>query len=184
MEDSEIIALYWDRDENAITQTDVKYNKYCNTISYRIVSTHEDAEECVNETWLRTWNAIPPQRPNVLPPFLAKIVRNLSVDCLRRREAERRGGNVYHLALDELAECASKESIEDTIDANGLAEAVNRFLRTLSRRDCGLFLDRYFYLRSTEELAGKWKISPNNAGVILHRTRQKLANALREEGLL
>lgn len=104
MEDSEIVALYWDRDETAISQTDAKYNKYCNTISYRIVSTHEDAEECVNETWLRTWNAIPPQRPQVLPPFLAKIVRNLSIDCLRRREAERRGGSVYHVALEELAE--------------------------------------------------------------------------------
>lgn len=184
MEDSEIIALYWERNEAAIEQTDAKYNKYCNSISYHIVSSHEDAEECVSETWLRTWNAIPPQRPQVLPPFLAKIVRNLSIDCLRRREADRRGGGVYALALDELAECASPHGTEDEVNARELAEAVNRFLHTLSRRDCGIFLDRYFYLHSTAELAGKWKISPDHVGVILHRTRKKLADALREEGLL
>lgn len=184
MEDQEIITLYWNRDESAIAQTDAKYGGYCNTISYNIVASHEDAEECVSETWMRTWNAIPPQKPQVLPPFLAKIVRNLSIDCLRRRKADRRGGGVYDAALEELAECAAPGSTEDEVSAHELAEAVNRFLHTLSRRDCGLFLDRYFYLRSTAQMADKWKISYDHVGVILHRTRAKLAQALREEGLL
>ena len=179
MEDEQIISLYWERDERASLETSQKYGGYCHTIYYNIVASAEDAEECVNETWLRTWNSVPPSRPVVLPPFLARIVRNLSIDRVRRSHAARRSG--YTLALDELSECtASEANVEAEFDARELASAVNRFLHRLPERECGLFLERYFYMRSVEEDAQKWSVSANYAAVLLHRTRKKLHTYLKK----
>lgn len=183
MEDQQIIELYWNRNEAAITETSNKYGHYCTTISYRIVESIEDAEECVNEMLLRVWNRIPPTRPSVFPPFLAKIVRHISIDTFRRKNADRRGGGVYPLALEEIRECCG-ESAEDRCSAKELAEAVNAFLRGLPDRERGLFIDRYFYFRSVEDAAKHRGVAAKHASVILFRTRKKLHDYLEKEGLL
>ncbi len=184
MEDSKIVALYWDRNEEAITASEDKYGAYCSTISYNITASLEDAEECVNETWLRAWNVIPPDKPVRLTAFFGKIVRNLSLDCLRRKNALHRGGGNVCLALDELAECIpAQQNVEQTVLAGELANTINRFLKTLPERERKLFLRRYFYLEPMELAAKNLQISAKHAAVILYRVRTKLAQRLREEGL-
>ena len=110
MDDNQIIELYWQRSENAITETDRKYGAYCNTVAYNILQNKEDAEECVNDTWLGAWDAIPPNRPSILRAFLAKITRNLSVNRLEKRLAEKRGGGAEFVVLDELEECIGAQT--------------------------------------------------------------------------
>lgn len=185
MEDARIVALYWDRNEEAITASEDKYGAYCSTISYNITASLEDAEECVNETWLRAWNVIPPDRPVRLTAFFGKIVRNLSLDCLRRKNALRRGGGNVCLALDELEECIPAEhNVEQTVLTGELAKTISRFLKTLTERERKLFLRRYFYLEPMELAARHMKLTPKHASVILYRVRAKLAQELREEGYI
>ena len=135
MEDAEIVALYWDRNEAAIAASEDKYGAYCNTISYNITASLEDSEECVNETWLRAWNIIPPDRPLRLTAFFGKIVRNLSLDRLRRKNAMRRGGGNVCLALEELEECIPAEhDVEQQVLVGELAQLINEFLKKLPVR--------------------------------------------------
>ncbi len=183
MEDAKIVALYWDRNEEAIAASEDKYGAYCNTISYNITASLEDSEECVNETWLRAWNIIPPDRPLRLTAFFGKIVRNLSLDRLRRKNALRRGGGNVCLALEELEECIPAEhDVEQQMLVGELAQMINRFLKELPERDRKLFLRRYFYLEPVELAAKQLRISAKHAAVILYRVREKLAQRLREEG--
>ena len=120
MEDGQIIDLYWQRNTDAITETDIKYGAYCFTIAHNILNSREDSEECVNDTWLRAWNAMPPRKPDRLQMFLAKITRNLSFNRYNARTADKRGGGEIVLVLDELAECLASES--DTESAYRLKE--------------------------------------------------------------
>ncbi len=183
MDDAKIVSLYWDRDEAAIAASEDKYGAYCSTISYNITASLEDAEECVNETWLRAWNVIPPNKPVRLTAFFGKIVRNLSLDRLRRKNALRRGGSNVCLALEELQECIPAEhNVEQTVLTNELANTISRFLKTLPERESKLFLRRYFYLQPMELAAKELKLSAKHAAVILYRVRAKLAQELREEG--
>ncbi len=183
MEDAKIVALYWDRDETAIAASEDKYGAYCNTISYNITASLEDSEECVNETWLRAWNIIPPDRPLRLTAFFGKIVRNLSLDRLRRKNALRRGGGNVCLALEELEECIPAEhDVEQQVLVGELAQTVNEFLKKLPERERKLFLRRYFCLEPVELAAKQLQISAKHAAVILYRVRAKLAQRLREEG--
>ena len=132
MEDDKIIALYWARKEEAISETDRKYGSYCRSISFRILNDKEDSEECVNDTWLHTWNAIPPGKPEFLAGFLGKIVRNLSISKYRAGHAQKRGSGETQALLDELEECIpSGKSVEDEIEGRETAAAINRFLETL-----------------------------------------------------
>lgn len=145
MEDSAIIGLYWERNEQAIQETDVKYGPYCHTIAYNILENQEDSEECVNDTWLRAWNSMPPQRPNYLRLFLGKITRNLSLDVWKNKQAGKRGGGELALALDELTECvADTKDVEGALQAKELAETIERFLHTLPKRDRELFFAALF----------------------------------------
>ncbi|MBE6985643.1 MAG: sigma-70 family RNA polymerase sigma factor [Ruminococcaceae bacterium] len=185
MEDRRIVELYWLRSEEAITASERKYGAYCNTISYNITYSHEDAEECVNETWIRSWNTMPPQKPMRLMAFFGKIVRNCSLDLFRRKTALQRGGGSVPLALEELSEClASEQDVEKQVESRQLSESLNRFLHDLPQRDCNLFLRRYFYMDSVETAAKRYHITAKNAAVILHRVRKKLAEYLQKEGLL
>ena len=132
MEDSAIIDLYWAREERALSETDAKYGGYCRSIAHNILKNREDSEECVSDTWLHAWNAMPPQRPSILSSFLGRITRNLSFDRCRRQNAEKRGGGSLPLALDELSECVPAPGrVEQALEARELAEAIDRFLRTL-----------------------------------------------------
>ena len=144
MEDREIVNLYWERNSNAIKETASKYGGYCKAIAKNILGNNEDAEECVNDTYLNTWNSIPPNRPNVLSTYLGKITRNLSFDRFRQRHADKRGGGEIELVLDELGECVSgADSVEQKVEKKELIRAINSFLDTLSQEKCNIFLCRY-----------------------------------------
>lgn len=184
MQDEAIVSLYWNRDECAIAQTDEKYHIYCHTIADRILHSKDDAEECVNDTWMRAWNSIPPHRPSNLRLFLGRITRNLSLDRYRRLHADKRGGGEMTVLLEELEECAtSRDTVFEEIRKKELAEKLNHFLRALTLRDRTIFLKRYFYAMSVGEIARQLGMSENNVSKILSRTRDKLKLYLGEEGI-
>ena len=184
MDDTQIIDLYFARDEQAIVQTDCKYGGYCRAIAMRILASTQDAEECVSDTWLHAWNAMPPQRPTILSSFLGRITRNLSFDRRRSQNAQRRGGGSLTLALDELSECVpSAVLVEHALEEKELAALIDRFLRTLPARECDLFLRRYWYVDSIDEIARRYAMKPNSVKSLLFRTRAKLREALRKEGI-
>ena len=133
MEDFEIVEMYWDRNENAITQTDRKYGKYCRKIAYSILFDREDTEECVNDTWLQTWNSIPPHRPERLSTYLGKICRNISINLFEKLSADKRGGTETDACLDEMAEVVGQSSdVEEQLDLSVLTDVINGFLNTMS----------------------------------------------------
>ncbi len=184
MDDTKIIDLYFARDERAIDETDRKYGPYCRAIAMRILCNTQDSEECVSDTWLRAWHAMPPQRPSILSSFLGRITRNLSFDRRRNQTAQRRGGGSLTLALDELSECVpSAVLVEHALEEKELASLIDRFLRTLPERECSIFLRRYWYVDSIEEIAARYALKPNTVKSILFRTREKLRTVLREEGV-
>ena len=185
MEDSRIIELYWQRSENAITETDKKYGAYCNTVAFNILQNKEDAEECVNDTWLGTWDTIPPNRPTILRAFLAKITRNLSIKRLEKKLAEKRGGSTECIVLDELEECIGDQTdVERIVESHELEELIRRFVRKLPERDGNLFVRRYFFSDSVASIAERYRISENHVMVILSRTRKKLKKELIKEGFI
>ena len=185
MEDEKIIDLYWHRDERAIQETDLKYGRYCRTVIGRILPSAEDAEECLNDTWLHTWNAIPPTWPTVLRLFLAKIARSLAFNRYEANTARKRGGGEIDAVLDELAECvAAPGSVEDEILAKDLGRILDAYMRTLPEREAGIFLRRYFYTEPVAEIARRYGLSENNCMVILSRTRGKIRKYLKKEGLI
>lgn len=183
MEDSKIVELYLEKNENAIRETDSKYGAYCFTIADNILHDREDSEECVNDTWLKTWNSIPPHKPTRLRMFLAKITRNLSFNRFNSRTAAKRGGGEIVLVLDELAECIACESdITSEYEARELGQCVRRFVRSLPEREGNIFVRRYFFTEAISEIADRYDLSENNVAVILSRTRKKLKNDLIREG--
>ncbi len=185
MQDEDIIALYWNRDEKAIRESQRAYGTYCAALAFRVLASREDAEECVSDTWLRAWNAIPPQKPARLRQFFGKITRNLAFNRSREAAAEKRGGGEMPLVLDELAEIAADSgSPEDEVLAAELGEAVNRFLYTLSRRDRSIFVRRYYAVESVGEIAKRFAMRPGSVSVVLTRVRQKLRSYLKQEGYL
>ena len=183
MEDSRIINLYWQRNPDAIAETNDKYGDYCFNVADNILKNHEDAEECVNDTWLRAWNTIPPQRPAKLKLFLAKITRNLAFDLYRTKSAEKRGQGEIDLVMDELSECIpSKYSVCAEYEGRELAECIRNFAKTLPVRDCNILIRRYFYAEAVSDIAKKYGMKENNVTVILHRSRKKLKEYLVKEG--
>ncbi len=185
MEDSTIIELYWQKNADAISETANKYGAYCFTIAENILHSVEDSEECVNDTWLHTWNAIPPQKPNVFRMFLAKITRNLSFNRFNARNAEKRGGSEITFVLDELGECVSDGSdVEAAYEAMELEQCICHFVRTLQERDRNVFVRRYFFTEPIPVIAKRYGLTVNNTTVILSRTRKKLKLKLMKEGYL
>jgi len=183
MDDRNIIELYWQRSEEAIRESDRKYGAYCHVIAHNILESREDSEECVNDTWLRAWNAMPPQRPDRLAAFFGKITRRLAIDRFRERRAQRRGGGQAELAIDELNECvASHSDTEAEFSRLELEKALSCFLRSLPRRDCDIFLRRYFFVSDTGAIAAEYGMKESNVLLILSRTRGKLKTFLRKEG--
>ena len=183
MEDTAIIDLYWKRDEQAIVETDQKYGKYCHTVAYNVLNDVEDSRECVNDTWLRAWNSMPPKRSSVLRAFLAKITRNLAFDRYRARSAAKRGSGAMEAVLDELAECADMSgnwNAEEACMAAELKEAINRFAEQLPARECDLFVRRYFFAEEIPAIARRYQMTENNVTVSLSRIRKKLRKYLKE----
>ena len=184
MDDKGIIALYFDRSEKAISETAVKYGKYCFSIAFNILTDKEDSEESVNDTYLSAWNCIPPRKPAKLSTFLGKLTRNISIDRWRNMSAQKRGNGEVDIALDELSECVSgKQSIEEVIIQKELVACLNRFLATLSDDERIVFLCRYWYVNSINEIADKTGFSIGKIKSMLHRTRGKLSRQLEKEEL-
>lgn len=185
MEDTEILDLYWERNPQAISESQVCYGKYCHSIAFHILRDREDSDECVNDTWLRAWNSIPPSRPNRLAIFLGTITRNLSLDRLKRKRAAKRGRGEMELALDELAECVpASNSTEDAVETAELSRMIDRFLHTLPERECNIFLRRYWYVEEYAEIAKRYNMKLNTVKTSLFRTRAKLKDFLEEEGIV
>lgn len=183
MDDGQIIAFYNQRNEKAIDETAAKYGSYCFSIAYNILASHEDSEECVNDTWLRTWHSIPPQCPNCLKTFLSKITRNLSLDRYKAKKRSKRGGGELALALDEIDEfIAGSSDVASELERAELMKAMNTFLRTLPVRECNIFIRRYFYVDSIAAIAEKYRLRESNVLMILSRTRKQLKNYLEGEG--
>lgn len=183
MNDEKILELFIARDEQAISATACKYGNYCHTIADRVLQDRQDAEEVVNETWLRAWNTIPPQRPVLLKMYLAKITRNLAFSRYRSRSAAKRGGNGVDVALEELQECISSSvSPESHIEGLELQQAIRCFLDTLPQREQHIFIRRYFFVDEMREIARRYGLTEAHVRKILSRTRQKLKEYLNQEG--
>ena len=184
MEDKEIIQLYFNRSEDAISQTAMKYGKYCHTIAYNILHNIEDSEECVNDTYLNAWRTIPPQRPKKLGAFLGIITRNLSIDLYRRCTAEKRGGSEMAIALDELGDCISSLcSMNHHFDEMALVDILNCFLASLSTEHRKIFMRRYWYVSSIKEISDEYGISESKVKMSLLRSRNQLKAVLEKEGI-
>lgn len=185
MEDREIVSLLLARSERALDAAAAKYDGYCRAIARGILGDDEDARECVNDTWLRLWNSVPPNRPAVLSTYLGKLTRRAAIDALRRRCAERRGGGELPLVLEELAECVpSAQSVEQAAEDAALAEAVNAFLGTLPETERRVFLCRYWYLDPIAAIGRRFRCSESKVKTMLLRTRKKLRLYLQQEGFL
>ena len=183
MEDTRIVQLYWDRDQKAITETATKYGNYCISIAKNILGNKEEAEECVNDTYMNAWNAMPPHRPNMLSTFLGKITRNLSFNRYKHNNADKRGGSEISAVLDELSECVSgKDNVEQEIEYKELIKDIDSFLDTLSPEKRSIFVCRYWYTDSISEIAKQFNMKENTVSMTLNRIRLKLQKYLMERG--
>ena len=183
MDDFDIVEMYWDRNEDAIYHTDKKYNRYCSGIAYTILFNAEDTRECVNDTWLKAWETIPPQRPENLAAYLGKITRNLAINLHEKLTALKRGGRQTDVVLDELSEVIGEESdVDRYIDEKVLTELITRFLKQQNETARKVFVRRYWYMSSTKEIARYYGLTESNVKVMLLRTREKLREYLIKEG--
>lgn len=182
MDDATIIALYFRRSETALGETEKKYGSYCHKIAYNILSSREDSEECLNDTWLKAWKSIPPSKPHSLKTFLGAITRNMALSIWRRRNSEKRRSDRLGVCLDELAECLP--SAQDGIcDDFAVKDAIERFLKELSPDSREIFFRRYWYVMSIEEIARELSRNQGSVKMSLMRTREKLRQFLEKEGI-
>ena len=183
MTDEEIIDLFFERSEQAISELAEKHGSAVNRVAFNILGDLEDVKECVNDTWLGAWNSIPPQRPAPLRTYVCRIARNLATKKYHANRAQKRNSQ-YDVALDELAECIpDRNSVEDQMEADALAAIINRFLDTLPYEDKFLFMRRYWFSDSLADAAEMAGMSYNTAAVHLHRVKEKLKKRLVKEGV-
>ena len=184
MDDAQIVDLYWQRSENAVPETQAKFGPYCRTIAYSILSDEQDAEECVNDTWLGAWNAMPDKRPSVLSTFLGYITRNFALNRLEARRSAKRGGGEAVLALDELETCIpSDASPQRCLEQKELEAAIDAFVSGLPETERRIFIARYWFLLSVKEIADRLGCTQSKVKTSLFRTRNKLRLYLQEEEL-
>ena len=183
MEDKEIVDLYWERSERAITETDKKYGRYCHYIAYQILSDNEDAEEIVNDTYLKTWNTVPPNRPDPLKGYVGMISNQLALDRYDQKTAEKRGGGQVPVFLHELAECIPDNDDGAEIGKSiALRDALNRFLKSLPPKTRTIFVRRYWYVTPVAEIAHEFGMKESAVAMLMLRTRLKLKDFLGKEG--
>ena len=184
MEDCRIVDLYWARSEDAIPQTAAKYGALCRRIADRILYDNRDSEECVNDTYLRAWETMPPKRPDVLSAFLAKITRSLALDRYEKDKAKKRGGGEYPLVFDELEECIpGPDAPEKVSDSLVIRYTLNRFLSKLPESKRRIFVLRYWYLEPVGEIAKRCRVSESSVKMTLQRARAELKKMLEEGGI-
>lgn len=182
MDDKEIIGLYFARSEEALTETAKKYGPYCHSIAYHILENHDDSKECVNDAYLRVWNAIPPEKPVSLRAYLGKITRNLALGRYRAGHTQKRGGCV-EVAMEELREATAGVSPEEAIDRTELMQLIEAFLDELSPQARVFFLRRYWYFSTVKEIAADYHVSVSSVKVSLLRSRNALKTRLEKEGI-
>ena len=184
MEDLQIVNLFWERSEDAIAAASDKYGRYCRSVAYNVLSDDQDAQECVNDCLLRTWNSIPPARPESLKAYMGKITRNLALDRAERAGAAKRGGGELPLALDELSECIGAGADPGAaLEASETAAAINAFLAGLEPLRRKVFVRRYWYMDPVADVAERFGLTVANTKTMLFRIRKDLAAHLRKEGI-
>ena len=183
MEDYKIVDLYWERSERAISETKLKYERMLSGISYSLLGSSEDFEECVNDTYLSAWNQMPTDRPIYLGAYLSKIIRALSINRFRSQHRKKRGG--FENLCEELDECIPDNcSIEEQYNNGRMTELIDRFLESLSEEKRVIFVRRYFYSDSVEQIAKRMRMSVSNVKTSLHRMRESLRDILEKEAML
>ncbi|MBR6617784.1 MAG: sigma-70 family RNA polymerase sigma factor [Oscillospiraceae bacterium] len=182
MDDQQIIDLYFDRNEQAITETDVKYGKLCHSIAYNILSNREDSEECVNDTYIGVWNAIPPTRPDNLMAFVCRIARNLSLKRLEFLKREKRSADVI-LSLDELSAVLPDERYAPDVSDEDVGRLISQFLRTQKEDVRNVFIRKYYFFDSVKEIAERYSFTESKVKNMLFYTRNKLKDYLIKEGV-
>ncbi len=183
MEDEKIVSLYWAREESAIRETEIKYDRYLTKIAYNILADREDSRESVNDTYLAAWNSMPPHRPGMLSTYLAKITRRISIDRFRYRTRDKRRESEYSVSLSELGDCVSGgNTTEEIVNVKLLADTIGVFLRLQSQEARNAFIGRYYFLDSIKDVAAYCGMSESKCKTLLHRTRVGLKEYLRKEG--
>ena len=183
MEDKDIIELFNNRNQQAIEKTAEKYGNYCYAVSYNILANHEDCEECVNDTYMKAWQTIPPEYPKIFSAYLGKITRNLSLDKYRRYSSEKRGGSVHQIVFQEFENYLPSEKHDNIIDEFELTEIINNFLRSLPAEKRKIFVRRYWYFSSIKEIAELFGISESKVKMTLSRTRESFRKHLKKAGV-
>ena len=182
MNNHRIIELYFARDEEAIKQTDIKYGKLCHSVAYNILNNNEDSEECVNDTYIGVWNAIPPTRPNNFMAFVCKITRNLSLKRLEAMSRQKRSQAIL-ISLDELAEVLSDESIANGVSDEDIGKLISDFLRNEKSEIRDVFIRKYYFFDSIGDIARRYDFTESKVKNMLHHTRTKLKDFLIKEGI-
>ena len=181
MDDVMIVSLFEARDESALAETQRKYETYCRIIAERILSSKEDAEECVNDAYRKAWDTIPPQKPTSLASFMGMLTRQLSLNRLRQNKSAKRGGGDIPLVLEELQECISDRSDVPGADDMVLRDTLNRFLGELPKRTRMMFMRRYWFTEDVARIAADFGVTEGHVNVLLYRTRKKLKQYLEKE---
>ena len=183
MEDIIIVELYWARDEAAINETDKKYSNYLIKVALNILADLEDSKESVNDTYLKAWNSMPPQKPGILSTYLGKITRQVSIDIFRKRTTQKRQGSEYAISLSELEDCVtSGDNPEQELEVKQLAEKIDEYLYTLPAEARNVFIGRYYFMDSVREVAAYYGISESKTKSMLYRARLGLKKYLEEAG--
>ncbi len=185
MNDEQIIELYFERNEAAITESSMKYGAYCMKIAMNILHDELDSEECIGDTWLGAWRSIPPKRPSNLATYLGKITRNLSINRYKMKYADKRMINEFTVSLDELSDCVSGgDAVENDEQVRFIGESISRFLRTQKPLDRRAFICRYYYCDSISDIAERFEVSESRVKSLLFRMRQKLKIHLGKDGII
>ncbi|MDR2532742.1 MAG: sigma-70 family RNA polymerase sigma factor [Oscillospiraceae bacterium] len=185
MDDTMIIELYQNRSESAIAETASKYGSYCLAIATNILKNREDAEECVNDTYYKVWEAIPPEQPASFSSFIGRITRNTSLNKYKSRKRNKRFGNEFSLLLSELEDCIpSSKKVEEEAENLFTSESISRFLYSIDKESRVIFMRRYYYADSVKQVAERLVMSESKVKSNLFRTRNKLKAHLESEGLL
>lgn len=184
MEDTAILELFLARDEKAIAEIKQKYGTYCGYIAGQILGNEQDAEECVNDALAAAWNSIPPQEPENLKTYVGKLTREISISRYRREHAQKRFNGEYAVSLEELEEVLSGGDLAEEMEAKELAGRISVFLRTRPERERNVFVRRYYYNDPIKEICRRYGLGESKVKVTLKRTRDRLAEFLRKEGLL
>lgn len=185
MKDEDIIELYQKRSEQAIVETERKYGAYCGTIAGRILQNGEDCKECLNDTWLKTWETIPPVIPKIFSAYIGKITRNLALNMYKKKYAGKRISERMLVSMEELQDCVSdKESVESKIEEKMIVEKLNEYLKQLPELERKIFVRRYFYMDTMGEIADLYEMKESYVKTLLFRTRKKLKEFFQKEGIV